>query len=302
MAHDLFLSHSAKDKTVADAICAQLETDGIRCWVAPRDILPGVEWGDAIMNAIGECPIMVLILSRNSNGSPQVRREVERAIHRGVMVIPFRIEEMEPTGSMEYFLSAPHWLDAIQPPLEPHIARLAETAKALLGRNATEGETAGESASGVVPAAPSSPAATPSRRGLLLAGATLLGLLVILAAVFLPGFLGGDDETPAVVSEPRNGATDVPLDLGLLRFTFDHPMSRESWTVWKSDEGQFPELAGEIVDPWHGERVFEVRIQALEPHTTYAVQLNSETTQNFRYAESDEPLPITTVVFQTGSR
>ena len=305
MAHDVFLSHSAKDKEVADAICARMEAEGVRCWVAPRDILPGVEWGDAIMNAIGACPVMVLILSRNSNGSPQVRREVERAIHRGVMVIPFRIEEMEPTGSMEYFLSAPHWLDAIQPPLAPHVARLVDTTKVLLGR----GEAAGASASGE--AAPMPSAAAPStpgtsgpvprrtRRNLLFAGLALAVLAVILAAIFLPR---DEAAAPLVVSEPAHGATGVPTDIGFLRLTFDRPMATESWTFWESDQGRFPEIAGEIAEPWRGDRVFEVRLLPLTPHTTYAIQLNAERVANFRYAETGEPLPVTTIVFQTGSR
>lgn len=307
MAHDVFLSHSAKDKSVADAICARMESDGIRCWVAPRDILPGAEWGDAIMSAIGECPIMVLVLSNNSNGSPQVRREVERAIHRGVMVIPFRIEEMKPTGSMEYFLSAPHWLDAIQPPLEPHIAKLTETAKALLGPATTEDQEleVKEPATDATPLSllgdlTSSPPS--SRRGLLV-GVALAGVAVI---AILAALLGPDGEeppppAPLVISDPAHDAVDVPLDIGLIRLTFNRAMATESWTVWESEEGRFPELSGEIVDPWRGDRVFEFAIEPLEPHTTYALQLNSTSTQNFCYATDDEPLPITTLVFRTGS-
>ena len=53
MAFDVFLSYSSKDKTTADAACAALENTGIRCWIAPRDIIPGMDWGEAIVNAIG---------------------------------------------------------------------------------------------------------------------------------------------------------------------------------------------------------------------------------------------------------
>ncbi|HXQ15450.1 MAG TPA: toll/interleukin-1 receptor domain-containing protein [Caulobacteraceae bacterium] len=42
--HDVFISYSSKDKTTADAICALLERDGAKCWIAPRDILPGEAW------------------------------------------------------------------------------------------------------------------------------------------------------------------------------------------------------------------------------------------------------------------
>ena len=69
MAHDVFISHSTTDKTVADAVCAMLEEHQIRCWIAPRDITPGKEWGKAIIDAIGASRVMVLILSASANTS-----------------------------------------------------------------------------------------------------------------------------------------------------------------------------------------------------------------------------------------
>ena len=52
MAHDVFISYSSKDKLIADAACAILESKGIRCWIAPRDILPGADWGESIVDAL----------------------------------------------------------------------------------------------------------------------------------------------------------------------------------------------------------------------------------------------------------
>jgi hypothetical protein len=127
MAHDVFVSYSNKDKPVADAVVAGLEKSGIRCWVAPRDITPGRSWGDAIISAIEASRFMVIILSGNSNQSKQVIREVERAVANNVIIIPFRIENIDPTGAMAYFLSTEHWLDAITPPLERHIEKLQST-------------------------------------------------------------------------------------------------------------------------------------------------------------------------------
>ena len=127
MAHDVFVSYSQKDKPVADAVVAGLEQGGIRCWVAPRDIQPGSSWGESIVDAIGKSRFMVIILSRNSNKSRQVVREVERAVSSNVIIIPFRIDKNNPTGAMSYFLSTEHWLDALTPPLEEHITRLTET-------------------------------------------------------------------------------------------------------------------------------------------------------------------------------
>ncbi len=137
--HDVFVSYSEKDKPVADAVVAGLEQDGIRCWIAPRDIAPGTSWGDAIVEAISGSRVMVLVLSANSNGSRQVIREVERAVANDVAILPFRIDSTDPTGAMAYFLGTEHWLDAVTPPLQVHIDRLGTALKAMLMGVAPEG-------------------------------------------------------------------------------------------------------------------------------------------------------------------
>jgi len=133
MAHDVFISYSFHDKQVADAICSALENAGIRCWIAPRDVMPGKEWGEAIVDAIGASKIMVLVFSSASNNSQQVLREVERAVHKNLIIVPFRIENVLPTRSMEYFLYSTHWLDALTPELEKHIDVLIDVLYKLLG-------------------------------------------------------------------------------------------------------------------------------------------------------------------------
>jgi hypothetical protein len=134
MAHDVFISHSAKDKATADAVCAMLESNGIRCWIAPRDVLASMEWGEAIIDAIEESRIMVLVFTANANASPQIRREIERAVNRGVAILPLRMEDVLPGKSLEYFIGNVHWLDALTPPFEAHLKSLAATIKILLVR------------------------------------------------------------------------------------------------------------------------------------------------------------------------
>ncbi|RPI86472.1 MAG: toll/interleukin-1 receptor domain-containing protein, partial [Planctomycetaceae bacterium] len=142
MPHDVFLSYSSPDKAVADAACAALEARGIRCWIAPRDVLAGTSWSGAIVDAIAASRAMVLIFSSGANSSEQIKREVERAVHRGVPIIPFRIEAITPSADLEYFISVPHWLDALTPPLERHLDSLAETVGQLLvARPAEAGST-----------------------------------------------------------------------------------------------------------------------------------------------------------------
>jgi hypothetical protein len=132
MAFDVFISYSSKDKPAADATCATLESAGIRCWIAPRDVRPGTDYAGAIIDAIDTCRVMVLIFSSNSNASRQIRREIERAAHKEVPIVPLRIEEITPTKSLEYFLGEIHWLDALTPPLAAHLNKLIETVRAIL--------------------------------------------------------------------------------------------------------------------------------------------------------------------------
>lgn len=122
---DIFVSYCTKsDRDAAYGLVAYIESRGIECWIAPRDVRGGMEWAAEIVNAITVAKVMVLIFSANANGSPQVRREVMLAAHRGVRVLPFRVEDITPAASLEYFLSGQQWLDAFPPPLEPHYARL----------------------------------------------------------------------------------------------------------------------------------------------------------------------------------
>jgi hypothetical protein len=137
MSFDVFISYSSKDKSVADAACAALEAAGVRCWIAPRDVSPGADWGASIVEALDECKAMVLIFSSSANESPQIRNEVVRAVNNGITLIPVRIENIEPTKALAYFMGAVHWLDALTPPLDQHLKQLAASLKALLQVNKT---------------------------------------------------------------------------------------------------------------------------------------------------------------------
>ena len=131
-AFDVFISYPHQDKAAADAACATLEASGVRCWIAPRDVEPGTEWAGAIVEAIDQCRVMVLIFSSSANKSRQIRREVQRAFDREVPVVPLRIEDIVPEKSLAYYMGPVHWLDALTPPLEQHLHKLADSVRALV--------------------------------------------------------------------------------------------------------------------------------------------------------------------------
>lgn len=134
MAHDVFISHSSRDKPFADAICATLEARKVRCWIAPRDIRPGMTWSGAIAEAIAQSRVMVLVFSAHANDSTEVPRELSLAAKNGVAILTFRLEQVSPKPQIEYYTNELHWLDAVTRPLEQHFDYLAETVAFLLSR------------------------------------------------------------------------------------------------------------------------------------------------------------------------
>lgn len=144
MKNDIFISYASKDKHIADAVCSTLENSGIRCWFAPRDIFPGSDWAQSIINAIKSSKIMILIFSQNSNASSQVTKELNLAVSNNLMIVPFKIDDSVPSGSMEYFLADMHWLDAIDGDMQEQINRLKDIIVSVLPHNIKDGE-AGES-------------------------------------------------------------------------------------------------------------------------------------------------------------
>jgi hypothetical protein len=158
MAHDVFISHSTEDKPAADAICAILEENGVRCWIAPRDIMPGADWGESIVKGIRSSRVVLLVFSTNANRSKQIKREVEIAADGGVTIVPLRIENILPAESFKYFLGNIHWLDALTPPLEKHLKEVAAKVKAILNTESVNSPEASQRSLPVNPQAVQRPA------------------------------------------------------------------------------------------------------------------------------------------------
>ena len=134
MLHEVFICYAAHDKAVAEAICDALESRHIKCWIAPRDVLPGTEWAETIVDALDGSRVLVLVLSSSSNTSPQVIREVGRAASNGTPILPLRIDDVAPSKAMDYFISSHQWLYAQTGPLKKHLQRLADTVQQILAR------------------------------------------------------------------------------------------------------------------------------------------------------------------------
>lgn len=188
MAHDVFISYSSKDKKAAEAVCDKLESDGIKCWIAPRDIPPSARYAQSIIGGINASRLMIFIFSSHANDSEHVESEIDRAYNKRIPIIPLRIEDLPLSGSLEYYLSTAQWFDALPPPLEEHLEKLPAVVRQLI-----------ESKTNVAPA-PSAPQrempaklqTTPEKRNFfsstafkIIAGLVLVGIIAIVAFLWL---------------------------------------------------------------------------------------------------------------------
>ena len=130
---EVFVSYASADRDNAFRIASFLEGEGISCWIAPRDVPPGMEYGAAILQGIETSRALVLVLSEESNDSQFVRKEVERAVSKAKPVLPVRIREVKPSGSLEFFISSSQWVDAWRSPMEQHLTQLAAAIRAIGG-------------------------------------------------------------------------------------------------------------------------------------------------------------------------
>lgn len=108
---NIFISHSSKDAAAAEEICRLLEEKGNKCFIAPRDIRPGKEYAEELINGLEQSEAVVLLMSQNANQSPHVLREVEHAVSNKIPILVYKLEDVVLTKSMEYFLMTHQWID-----------------------------------------------------------------------------------------------------------------------------------------------------------------------------------------------
>jgi uncharacterized protein (TIGR02145 family) len=142
---DVFISYSAKDLVIAEDICSYLEKNGVRCWMAPRDVRPGNLYGAEIVAAIKVCKVLVLVYSRHSNSSKHVINEIDIAFGKDKIIIPFKIEDTPLSESMEYYLNNKHWIDATLS-MRDHFSSLLTHCKRLSQRQIISSGMVGASA------------------------------------------------------------------------------------------------------------------------------------------------------------
>lgn len=112
MAHDVFISYSTKNTEFAEAVCDNLENNGVECWIAPRNIKTGTNYAKEIMDGLEASKVIVLVFSKDAQESEYVNNEIDTAFSKGKCIVSLKVDDTFPKDQMEFFLKNTQWLDA----------------------------------------------------------------------------------------------------------------------------------------------------------------------------------------------
>jgi tetratricopeptide (TPR) repeat protein len=137
----VFISYASADADLAMTLCESIEAGGGRCWIAPRDIPPGMNYAEALTDAIDSCGVFVLVFSESSSRSPNVANEIEHAASGGHPIFLVRTDSAHPQANrqLNLFLARHHWFDAVGQESSVYLPKLVEAVLRLIAQRDTDG-------------------------------------------------------------------------------------------------------------------------------------------------------------------
>lgn len=182
MSAPIFISYSSKDRDMAETICRALEARGHQCWISCRDVNPGQNFQEAIVQALRSAQVMLLVFTANANNSDEIKKELVLAGRHRVTVVPIRVEDVAPNDAFAYELATRQWID-LYSDWEKEIERLAVRIGQIL-QTGKPPDGAGGEAAAVAGARRRISAGRRSGRGIVVASA-LVAVLLVIGAVIL---------------------------------------------------------------------------------------------------------------------
>ncbi len=210
----IFISYSSKDQKIAETICRALEARGYACWIAARDVSAGENFQEAIVKALREARLMLLVFTSNANNSNEIKKEVVLAGRHHVTVVPVRVEDVVPNDALAYEFATRQWIDLFTD-WEREIDRLVTQIGGILAQGGSPpGAQIGDTA---VPAAPAAVGRKPALRHLALVFPALILLslgagayLYLRPVVPLPAPPAATQQTSAAIAPSRVEPEPVP--------------------------------------------------------------------------------------------
>src|SRR4051812_29949849 len=165
----VFISYATADRGEALKVCKAIERRGTRCWISTRDVPPGENYQEAIVQSLRTARAVALVFSDSANTSDEIKKELSLASRYNVPVIALRLKDVEPSDAFAYELSTRQWINAFEgwdKAIDTLVKRI--------------GQISASRPVSPAAAAPASPrSAVSSGRGIAMA---IAGLLVLVAA------------------------------------------------------------------------------------------------------------------------
>lgn len=132
-ARHAFICHASADSQAASALVEKLETEGLTCWLAPRDVPSGQNYAAVLQQAIEACEVFLILFSTSANESPHVANEIEYCVGKDKPILLVRTDQTDPRANqrISLFLGGHHWFDASSGLDDDHITRIAADLKGL---------------------------------------------------------------------------------------------------------------------------------------------------------------------------
>lgn len=101
----VFVSYSSKDRIIVNQIVGMIEEMGISCWKAPECIPAGSSYAREIPKAIAGCEVFLLMLSKTSQDSIWVEKEIDNAITNRKTIIPLALDDEPLNDAFLFYLN-----------------------------------------------------------------------------------------------------------------------------------------------------------------------------------------------------
>jgi TIR domain len=197
----IFISYSSKDKDIAETICKALESRGQSCWISCRDVGAGDNFQEAIVRALREAKVMLLVFTSNANNSDEIKKELVLAGRHQVTVVPVRVEDVVPNDAFSYEFATRQWIDLFKN-WEQEIELLSSRLEHVLQSPKAAGAPAGSSVT-----VPRSFPRKSSNQPLIWGAIAIVALIMIGGGVFLML----PSPKPIVAAAPTAAPTVVPV-------------------------------------------------------------------------------------------
>lgn len=101
----VYIYYSSNNYSEATKVCIFLESKGINCWLAPRNVLSSLDYNTQVTAAINDCSIALFIANNNTNDINTLPNELNTVATKKKTIIFFKIENYDISDVLSYYFS-----------------------------------------------------------------------------------------------------------------------------------------------------------------------------------------------------